>query len=202
MALRWLERFVGSRTARVLPGAAALAVALTGSACQAQREPAAQRPAERPAQEGTLRYVLHDPPGMLTVRGAPVVTAPFRVPGEARARLFAGGRDLPAAAASLRLEGVVLPREAGVTIDVYVNHPAANAESGTTHPAFVGSLTLMRAAADDPGDPVTVTLGVAPLVHDLLRGRDDLSVTLVPVNHEGRPSSAAFGLDRIVLVLR
>ncbi len=198
MALEWRERIKGLRPARALPYAAALAAALNGAACPAQREPAP----EPPAQEVTLRYVLHDPPGVLSIRGTPVVTPPFRVPAAARNRLFAGERVVPATAASLRLEGVVLPREGGVTIDVYANHPAASAETGTSHPAFVGSLTLMRAAADDPGHPITVMLGVAPVIHDLLRGREDLSITLVPVDHEGRASSAAFGLDRVVLVLR
>lgn len=181
--------------------AAGLAAALGAMACQAQREPATQPPAEAPAQDA-MRYVLHDPPGVLTVRDAPVASAPVTLPAEVRQRLFSGGSAVPARAATLRLEGVVLPREAGVHLDVYLNNPRANAGTATTDPSFAGSLTLMRAAGDDPGGSINVSLGIAPLIHDLLRERSEISVTLVPLDSEGRPSSAAFGLDRIVLHLR
>jgi len=174
----------------IVSGAPAAVVALTlGLGCAAAPQPATGALAPCAAEAGGMRIALSGaaPAG---ARGT-VRTAVCRLPQAALARARA------ASSAVLRVEGVRTP-DSPVSVLVFLNDAQAGAAASTSRPSFAGSFTLL---GEGPAK-VNAQVALGPAVANALRGRGDLSVTLVAVDREDRPVAAGLAFDRVVLDLQ
>jgi hypothetical protein len=174
----------------ILSGAPAAVVALTlGLGCAAAPQPATGAQAPCAAEAGGMRIALSGvtPAG---TRGA-VRTAVCRLPQAALARARAASSTV------LRVEGVRTPASP-VSVLVFLNDAEAGAGASTDRPSYAGSFTLLGEGPSKIN--AQVALGTA--VANALRGRGDLSVTLVAVDREDRPVAEGLAFDRLVLDLQ
>lgn len=147
-------------------------------------------------------FVVSDPPGILAADGRPITTPAVKLPPFVRTHLISSDSAAADNTATLRLEGFLVPRSAGFNLRVFLNHPAANVNTHTDSPGYIGTLSIMRAAQDDPGTPINLQLGIAHHSVQTLANSSHMTVTLVPVGSDGTTPNIAFGFDRIVLYLR
>jgi polyphenol oxidase len=115
-------------------------------------------------------------------------TLQIPVPGEAKERLTAALRSNRGVV--LHVDGVQIPANKGALIKVYLNNPEATAATSTDVPTYVGTIVVVPAIARGslqarPDVVRNVTFALSPKAVASLTNRQNISVTLVPVQGQG-----------------
>jgi polyphenol oxidase len=119
-------------------------------------------------------------------------TLQIAMPPEAKQRISALTAAVSQSTLVLRIDGVEIPADRGAVVQVFVNRPDVSAPVQGPEPGYVGSIVIV------PSTPPR-TLGLRPMITRnfgfplspeqaaALSGKDNLSVTLVPVTGANRP---------------
>jgi polyphenol oxidase len=120
-------------------------------------------------------------------------TLQVALPQDMRSRL--SRMAVPAAPATLvlRIDGVELPADRGAVVQVFVNRPDVTAPAQGPEPGYVGSIIVVPSTGRrtvGPRQTTTRNFGfpLSPEQVASLAGKDNLSVTLLPVTGDNRPA--------------
>lgn len=103
------------------------------------------------------------------------------------------------AAPTLEIEGITMPPGAAASVRVFVNLPGATARTSTGDPHYVGSFTLVPHSSAHPVH-TSISLELSPDNQELLMGRNDVQVTLVPVTIDNAtPREISLTYERVYL---
>jgi hypothetical protein len=106
----------------------------------------------------------------------------------------------------LRIDGVDIASDRGCVVQVFVNMPDLTAPAQGPEPGYVGSIVIVPSTSPRTfGLRPTITRNFAfPLSGEeaaALSGKEDLSVTLVPVTGAGKPGEV-FRYRQVYLATR
>jgi polyphenol oxidase len=159
-----------------------------GAPAAAVRQPAAARTAQMEPLSAPL--VMMDTGAAPRVLPPQPTTVQIAVPQEAKQRIAAA--NAAAAPLVLRIDGVEIPPDRSATVQVFVNRPEVTTPAQGPEHGYVGTIVIVPSTA-------TRTLGPRPVVTRnfgltlsreeaaTLAGKDNLSVTLVPVTGDKKP---------------
>jgi polyphenol oxidase len=119
-------------------------------------------------------------------------TLQIAVPQEAKQRITALTAAANPATLVLRIDGVEIPADRGAVVQVFVNRPDVTAPARGPEPGYVGSIVIVPStSARTLGLHPTITrnfgFSLPPEQAAALSGKDNLSVTLVPVTGANKP---------------
>ena len=121
-------------------------------------------------------------------------TLQIALPQEAKQRITALAAAATPPTLVLRIDGVEIPADRGAVVQVFINRPDLTAPTQGPATGYVGSIIIV------PSAPAR-TLGVRPTITRnfgfplsaeqaaALAGKDNLSVTLVPVTGANKPAT-------------
>jgi polyphenol oxidase len=120
-------------------------------------------------------------------------TLQIAVPQEAKQRITALAAAASPATLVLRIDGVEIPADRGAVVQVFVNRPDVTAAAQGPEPGYVGSIVIVpstprRTLGLHPSITRNFGFPLSPELAAALSGKDNLSVTLVPVTGDNRPA--------------
>ena len=134
-------------------------------------------------------------------------TVQIALPEAARERVNAlAAAANPSTTLVLRIDGVEIPADRGAVVQVFVNRPDVTAPAEGPEPGYVGSIVIVPSTSPRTlGLRPTITRNYSfPLSKEeaaALSGKDNLSVTLVPVTGAGKPGEV-FSYRQVYLASR
>jgi polyphenol oxidase len=120
-------------------------------------------------------------------------TLQIPIPQEGKQRISALAASANPATLVLRIDGVEIPADRAAVVQVFVNRPDVTAPAQGPEPGYIGSIVIVPSTAPR-------SLGLRPMITRnfgfplsqeqaaALSGRDNLSVTLVPVTGANAPA--------------
>jgi hypothetical protein len=126
------------------------------------------------------------------VLAAQPTTLQLALPAEIRPRITALATGTSPATLVLRIDGVEIPADRGAVVQVFLNRPDVATPAKGPEPGYVGSIIIVPSTGKRTlGLHPTITRNFGfPLSAEQaagLSGKENLSVTLVPVTGDKRP---------------
>jgi len=134
-------------------------------------------------------------------------TVQVAIPQEAKAKIRTLAAPTSPQKLVLRIDGVELPADRSVVVQVYVNRPDITAPARGAERGYVGSIVIVPSTSSGAGHvhaKVQRNFGFAltPELAASLATQDNISVTLVPVTGDATKSTEVFRYQRVYLASR
>ncbi|MGH7230276.1 MAG: tyrosinase family protein [Nitrospiraceae bacterium] len=137
--------------------------------------------------------------------GPNAITRTIPVPEELHAKIMREPKvpeTEPAHEYVLHIEGVQLPEHRSAIVHVFGNLPPGEKTATLDSPTYLGYFAIVPKTTKAGGRKPShrhIALQVSPRIRDLLKEKKDLSVTLVPVTADGKPSPNKLGVGKLYL---